>query len=302
MRWNCPHCSVALAIADDLLGQGWSFSKCFQCSGFALIRKSEINLIKVDQAPASQTLTAHAPAPNEASLSQGAGAVLAGAPRPVLKSSKRNHSNFEATLAETLQSIPPALEAHSPGELSDEQIGAEVESMPQDFGASSDEIPSVFETFDPYGLEHEPEHEPEEKMKLEVQPPRKRKLIAPVMIAAIAVLAVLSGLNLYQQGRILARPAREELNTSKQTIAQSESLGISEKMVEKIDEKMNTPRLAHQSETHSDRVSQTAMAPEREASSQTSIKIPSRAKNTSRRLGGRIQNDRALPIYRTGAD
>src|SRR5689334_8459640 len=54
MRWNCPHCGINLAVSDDKLGPGWSFSRCYKCGGFALVRRSEINLIKVDKAPAGE--------------------------------------------------------------------------------------------------------------------------------------------------------------------------------------------------------------------------------------------------------
>ena len=51
MNWNCPHCGVLLALQETQIGPGWSFSKCYTCGGFALIRRAEINVIKVDQAP-----------------------------------------------------------------------------------------------------------------------------------------------------------------------------------------------------------------------------------------------------------
>lgn len=51
MNWRCPHCGISLAISDEALGTGWSFSKCYKCGGFALIRRTEINIIKVDKAP-----------------------------------------------------------------------------------------------------------------------------------------------------------------------------------------------------------------------------------------------------------
>jgi len=54
MRWNCPHCSVNLAIADEKMNPSWSFSRCYQCGGYALVRKSEVNIIKVDRAPAGE--------------------------------------------------------------------------------------------------------------------------------------------------------------------------------------------------------------------------------------------------------
>src|SRR5689334_19794241 len=51
MQWSCPHCGVALAVPHDTLGTGWSFSQCYRCGGYALVRKTEINIIKVDKAP-----------------------------------------------------------------------------------------------------------------------------------------------------------------------------------------------------------------------------------------------------------
>jgi hypothetical protein len=47
---------VNLAIGDEKLGSGWSFSRCYKCGGFALIRKAEVNLIKVDRAPAGENV------------------------------------------------------------------------------------------------------------------------------------------------------------------------------------------------------------------------------------------------------
>ncbi len=56
MRWDCPHCQMSLALSDEKLGTGWSFSRCFKCGGFALIRRSEMNLVKVDRAPAGENV------------------------------------------------------------------------------------------------------------------------------------------------------------------------------------------------------------------------------------------------------
>ncbi|HAR43928.1 MAG TPA: hypothetical protein DCS07_15050 [Bdellovibrionales bacterium] len=56
MRWSCPHCGVNLAVSDEKLGSGWSFSRCYKCGGFALVRKSEVNLIKVDKAPVGENI------------------------------------------------------------------------------------------------------------------------------------------------------------------------------------------------------------------------------------------------------
>ncbi len=106
MRWSCPHCGTNLAVADERLGTGWSFSRCFKCAGFALIRRAEVNVIKVHGAPTGErilstenheqtlmsqksidalgNLVAAAPAPAQATATapQGlpSGASAAGAP------------------------------------------------------------------------------------------------------------------------------------------------------------------------------------------------------------------------------
>jgi hypothetical protein len=56
MRWNCPHCGVNLGIADDKMTTSWSFSRCYQCGGYALVRKSEVNIIKVDRVPPGEKI------------------------------------------------------------------------------------------------------------------------------------------------------------------------------------------------------------------------------------------------------
>lgn len=56
MQWSCPHCGINLAVADETLNSGWSFSKCYKCGGFALVRKTEINVIKVDKAPPGERI------------------------------------------------------------------------------------------------------------------------------------------------------------------------------------------------------------------------------------------------------
>lgn len=64
MQWSCPHCGVSLTVSDDTLGTGWSFSRCYKCGGFALIRKAEINIIKVDKAPPGERIILPEASPN----------------------------------------------------------------------------------------------------------------------------------------------------------------------------------------------------------------------------------------------
>jgi hypothetical protein len=56
MRWNCPHCLTALAMANEKMPDQWSFSRCYQCQGYALVRKDAKNIIKVDGAPAGERI------------------------------------------------------------------------------------------------------------------------------------------------------------------------------------------------------------------------------------------------------
>lgn len=51
MRWNCPHCGTALSVPKEKLTASWSFSKCAPCGGYSLVRRSDLNMIRIDQAP-----------------------------------------------------------------------------------------------------------------------------------------------------------------------------------------------------------------------------------------------------------
>jgi hypothetical protein len=66
MRWNCPHCGISLSVIDEKLSTGWSFSRCYHCAKFALVRRAEVNLIKVDQAPVGESILQTQP--NETAL------------------------------------------------------------------------------------------------------------------------------------------------------------------------------------------------------------------------------------------
>ncbi len=51
MRWNCPHCLTMVSVGDDKIGSGWLFSKCYKCSGFSLVRRTEVEVVKVEGSP-----------------------------------------------------------------------------------------------------------------------------------------------------------------------------------------------------------------------------------------------------------
>jgi len=98
MRWSCPHCGVNLAVSDEKLGSGWSFSRCYKCGGFALVRKSEVNLIKVDKAPVGENVLL--PEANEVPvLSRDAAKNLANIinnPKPTVLPNTQTHASSES--------------------------------------------------------------------------------------------------------------------------------------------------------------------------------------------------------------
>lgn len=80
MRWSCPHCGTSLGLNDDKIGAGWAFSRCYRCAGHALIRRPEVNVIKVDRAPSGERVLL--PEAHENILGSGSGAkVIPAIPR-----------------------------------------------------------------------------------------------------------------------------------------------------------------------------------------------------------------------------
>jgi predicted Zn finger-like uncharacterized protein len=100
MRWNCPHCGTHLAVGDEKLGAGWSFSRCYRCGGFALVRRSDVNLIKVDKAPAGEQVLVPDAEPEAKSE------------KPVIRPAARR--NAPATAASTKSAAPVAASAKAP--------------------------------------------------------------------------------------------------------------------------------------------------------------------------------------------
>ncbi|MCM2276857.1 MAG: hypothetical protein NDJ89_02125 [Oligoflexia bacterium] len=118
MRWNCPHCGISLAVSDDKMGAGWSFSRCYKCGGFALIRRAEVNLVKVDRAPAGEhIILPEATEDPVSSLSEEAARNLArlrgeGAPRNVIRpgtGAAAKPANVPPAPAQGERPLPPPL-------------------------------------------------------------------------------------------------------------------------------------------------------------------------------------------------
>lgn len=61
MRWNCPHCQTSLTASDEQLSPNWLFSRCFHCGGNFLVRRPEVNVVKVDRVPEGERVLAAGP-------------------------------------------------------------------------------------------------------------------------------------------------------------------------------------------------------------------------------------------------
>jgi hypothetical protein len=79
------------------MGTGWSFSKCYKCGGFALIRRTEINIIKVDKAPPGEKILLP-----EASIQPHEGLITSKATEKIARFQNQN----TATSLEVTQPIP----------------------------------------------------------------------------------------------------------------------------------------------------------------------------------------------------
>ncbi len=94
MRWNCPHCGIALAVTDEKLSSSWTFSRCYKCGGFALVRKTDVNLVKVDHAPIGEKVIlpegSETPTLSSTAMKNLAGFVSnGGQPKPTILPARR---------------------------------------------------------------------------------------------------------------------------------------------------------------------------------------------------------------------
>jgi len=196
MRWSCPHCGVALAIGDEKLGTGWSFSRCYKCGGFALIRRAEVNIIKVDKAP-----------PGEQVL------LPEGSPEPMLSENATQNLNAAKEAA-----ARPVIRAAHP-----RNTNAGVNVPPPPMGASA--YPTApHDSFDIFA-----DGFPEMNQGPSRGILNKKKLL-PVAIGLAGVLSVSSGIYLYIQGQALWNKARTQASqdsidtTPVKTVAHRETI------------------------------------------------------------------------------
>lgn len=178
MRWNCPHCGVALAIADEKLGTGWSFSRCYHCGGFALVRRTDVNLIKIDQAPPGEEVLLPE-ASEKPLLSEEATRHLLKS-KPVVKPARKNGIEIAQ-------------------ELSRQEKSSSASSGPPPFlrtSLLSRELPNP--------LPEVPDH-------------TSRKKWLKYGIGISSFLAVISGIYLYEEGQELWKKARSAAQAQVQT-------------------------------------------------------------------------------------
>lgn len=232
MQWNCPHCGVTLAVADETLGTGWSFSRCYKCGGFALIRKSEINIIKVDKAPPGERiiLPEASKNPSIALMGKEASQKLAKhMNQKISKSETTENSNSSNT------SPPPFLNSQKKIDLS--EMGSNLENKTSKlFENIPDPLPEI--------------------------PEDDNTRMIPYGIAATACLVLLSGSYLFIQGQSLYKKTHilnvneEELSgkqiqsATHQINTETNSNGVEKKLVAAL-----TPPIVI------DQVQQSAMAP-----------------------------------------
>lgn len=171
MRWNCPHCGVGLAISDEKVSTGWSFSRCYKCAGHALVRRSEINLIKVDKAP-----------PGERVL------LPEGSEEPMMsQNASDNYHRVVADPSRPTANRTQVLSTPSAAAVTPPQFTLPTLDTTRNFGGPL------------------PDPLPESRFSMPNVPPR----VLPVAMGVAGALAIGSGIYLYVQGMNLWNKARQ---------------------------------------------------------------------------------------------
>lgn len=201
MQWNCPHCGTKLSISDDTLGSGWSFSRCYKCAGFALIRKAEINVIKVDKAPPGENiiLPEASPSPNQGLISESATRNLAKhmSPEAIARMNEAN--------AQSSNPVPTAPAAEA-------QVQAISHAVAQTIAQVNSQAPSknlATNSALPSSRPRAPEMEfrlPDPLPEISFKP--RKKITLPIGIVAASVLAIVSGIYFYLQAQTLWEKTR----------------------------------------------------------------------------------------------
>ncbi|MBI2712304.1 MAG: hypothetical protein HYX41_05525 [Bdellovibrio sp.] len=183
MQWNCPHCGIKLSAKDEAFGSGWSFSRCYKCAGFALVRRAEINVIKVDKAPPGENIILP-----EGSLNPKDGLISESATRNLAR-----HMETPPKAAPTRMPPPPP--------SAQEKMAALATQVPAPVQAPTATPPQTFDFQIP---------DPLPDLGYE----KKRKGLLPAGIVAASVLAIISGIYFYLQAQTLWERAKRPLPTA----------------------------------------------------------------------------------------
>ncbi|MGE0614416.1 MAG: MJ0042-type zinc finger domain-containing protein [Bacteriovoracia bacterium] len=224
MRWNCPHCGTTLTVSDDKVGENWSFSRCYSCQGFALVRKSQVSIIKVHQPPSGEQyiVTTHQQEQASATHSQTHHDARPAA-RPVVRPVVRQPA-----------ALPPPIEVAP--------VMHQAPSMHMAVPLAAPTAPSptktqMFTISDGTGAETI-------TVAATTSSPRRKMpaALVPIGIGLAGAIAISSGVYLYQQGQALFQLAQKPIAAESPT-------------------EMQVARL--QAPPSLDRIPQSAMAPER---------------------------------------
>lgn len=194
MQWSCPHCGINLAVSDSTLTTGWSFSRCYKCGGFALVRKTEINIIKVDKAPPGERVILP-----EASKDPSNGLITEAANQKFIKNfaskikpeTTAPLDQLQKQIIQTQQSSPvqPVAKQVTPPPPPPSALSA----AQQFFGKLPDPLP-------------------------EIHISGTRSKAIPAGIVAATLLAIGSGVYLYIEGQALWHQARDTASRPRQII------------------------------------------------------------------------------------
>lgn len=239
MRWSCPHCGINLAAADEKLGPGWSFSQCYKCAGFALIRRAEVNLIKVDRAPVGENVIL--PEPSE---------------EPLLNSeASQRLSHYFSKKSEDKPTIRPATKRAQAPVQATAPIGQAPNTSP-----TTQEIINNLKNEGSSLISGESSL-PDPLPEIGLRGFNLKGKTLPLAIGIAGAMAVGSGVYLYIQGQILWEKAASGINAPESRDLASNPSGSEVVQAPPLVAK-NQPT-AHRNGEMTDRLRQSAMAPDR---------------------------------------
>jgi hypothetical protein len=229
MQWNCPHCGVTLAVPYDTLGTGWSFSRCYKCGGFALIRRAEVNIIKVDKAPPGEKIILP-----EAGTDLTAGLLTEEAAQKLAKHTNKIKSD-KPTVRPARSATPPP----PPSTLLQNSNALDRMVLEKD-------------------LFHKTESAPENQGK-----PRRTNI--PIGIAVAAITAVLSGGYLFVESQSVYEKVKTNTNETRATPVSKASILNNDSFAQRPEDAGNEEKLVADQKVSrpviSDQVQESAMAP-----------------------------------------